>query len=341
MTESIRRGVLAGGNWIIDLVKMVDVYPEEERLANILHEHASNGGAPYNVLKALHKMGVSFPLEGVGVLGEDGRGREILRECQEMNINTDQIKVAKDIKTSYTDVMTVASTGKRTFFHCRGANAVLDESCFDFSNSQAKLFHLGYLLLLDKLDTAGTDGFTGAAKVLKEAQASGLITSVDIVSEQSDRYERIIPSSLPFVDILFINEFETKMLTGIGIFDANGVFSIGNTYLAAERILAMGVSKWAIIHFPTGAMAINKQGQKIFQRGVNLPLEKIKGTVGAGDAFAAGVLMGIHDDWDMERSLELGVNVAAASLMDATSSEGILTWQKCMALGKSFGYKND
>ena len=32
---SVRKGILAGGNWIVDQVKMIDVYPQREQLANI------------------------------------------------------------------------------------------------------------------------------------------------------------------------------------------------------------------------------------------------------------------------------------------------------------------
>ena len=31
----VRSGLLAGGNWIIDQVKLIDVYPQPEQLANI------------------------------------------------------------------------------------------------------------------------------------------------------------------------------------------------------------------------------------------------------------------------------------------------------------------
>src|SRR5690554_868594 len=124
-----------------------------------------NGGAPFNVLKAVHKMGFPIPLEGVGVVGDDEMGREILRQCREMKIDRGQIKALHGTRTSYTDVMTVRNSGKRTFFHYRGANALLDERDFDFRHSSAKIFHLGYLLLLDKLDTVGVDGLSGAAKV--------------------------------------------------------------------------------------------------------------------------------------------------------------------------------
>ena len=57
--NSGRRGVLAGGNWIIDQVKLIDVYPQREQLANILSQSPGTGGAPYNVLIDLAKLGAS------------------------------------------------------------------------------------------------------------------------------------------------------------------------------------------------------------------------------------------------------------------------------------------
>ena len=338
MKENIGMGILAGGNWIIDNVKIVDVYPKEDKLANILKESNSNGGAPYSVLKAISKMGFQFPLTGIGAIGDDERGDYILNECQKLNIDSSQIIKVQNSNTSYTDVMTVLGTGRRTFFHSRGANAHLDESYFSFSGHKSKIFHLGYLLLLDRLDAIGSDGLTGAAKVLRDAKQSGLITSADLVSEQSERFKTIIPLALQYVDILFVNEFEAGMLTDIEICDEEGECSIVNAYQSADAILNAGVQRWVIIHFPKGAIALNKSGEKLFQPSVKMPVEKIKGSVGAGDAFAAGVLAGVHEDWTMAKCLLLGVNVAAASLMDASSSESIVPWQECLKIGEDFGY---
>ena len=41
--------MLAGGNWIIDQVKIIDVYPKHEQLANIYDQSQGTGGSPYNV----------------------------------------------------------------------------------------------------------------------------------------------------------------------------------------------------------------------------------------------------------------------------------------------------
>ena len=73
-----RRGLLAGGNWIIDLVKMIDVYPQQEQLANIRSQSQGTGGAPYNVLIDLAHTGVPFPLFAAGVVGQDSLGEQIL-----------------------------------------------------------------------------------------------------------------------------------------------------------------------------------------------------------------------------------------------------------------------
>lgn len=332
-----RVGIICGGNWIVDHVKIIDSYPAEERLANIISEFKSNGGAPYNVLKSIYLMNLDIPLEAVGMVGKDQYGRSILEECAKMSINIDQMRLNSKMNTSYTDVMTVEGTGKRTFFHKRGANAYLNENCFNFSKSKAKIFHLGYLLLLDSLDQVDSEGETSAAKVLQDAKNYGFITSVDVVSEQSSRFAKIIPPALAYVDLLFINDFEIEMLTGVRILNDCGDLLFENADQATKIIIGMGVS-WAIIHFAKGAYAVSKSGSKIFQGGIKIPVEIIKGTVGAGDAFAAGVLAGIHQGWEMKKCLALGVGVAASSLRDMTSTGSIVSWDECLRLGSIFGW---
>ena len=68
---SARSGLLAGGTWIVDQVKMIDVYPQPEQLANIGSQAQGTGGAPYNVLIDLAKLGVPFPLSAAGLVGKD------------------------------------------------------------------------------------------------------------------------------------------------------------------------------------------------------------------------------------------------------------------------------
>ena len=209
-----RTGILAGGNWIIDHVKIIDTWPAQDALANIVGGSDGSGGSPYNVLVDLAKLGVPLPLAGVGLVGEDADGRKILEDCARYTIDAEGIQRTSAAPTSFTDVMTVQGSGRRTFFHARGANALLNGGHFDFTKSRARIFHLGYLLLLDGLDAPSTTHGTVAAEVLARAQEAGMKTSIDVVSEDSDRFPKIVLPALPYVDVCVMNEFEAGRVTG-------------------------------------------------------------------------------------------------------------------------------
>src|SRR2546430_2558505 len=174
-----RSGLLAGGNWIIDQVKLIDVYPQPEQLGNIRGQSQGTGGAPYNVLIDLAKSGAPFPLFGAGLVGKDSLGEQILDDCRQHKIDVRHLSATPKAPTSYTDVMTEQRHGRRTFFHARGANALWRGEGLDFSKIRARLFHLGYLLLLDELDEPDGRYGTKAARLLASAQAAGVKTSVD------------------------------------------------------------------------------------------------------------------------------------------------------------------
>jgi sugar/nucleoside kinase (ribokinase family) len=331
------KGITAAGNWILDITKTIDTYPQQDTLANILTQESNNGGAAYNVLKDLSRLEAPFPLYGIGLIGDDASGEYILKDCRKHGINIEGLQILPSKSTSFTDVMLVKTTGRRTFFHHRGANAFLDIEHFNFSVNPTRILHLGYLLLLDQLDTIISPNKTKGSIVLSNAKKNGILTSVDLVSESSDRFRKIVAPSLPFIDYLFLNEYEAGKLTGIDLVsDRTKNKSI---HEALKRILSWGVLQWVILHFPEGAIARHRDGQELCQGSVDMPASRIIGTTGAGDAFAAGVLYGLHEGWAMERCLELGVCSAATSLTHASCSNGVLTRAKCLETGLKFGFK--
>jgi sugar/nucleoside kinase (ribokinase family) len=334
----MRSGIIAGGNWLIDRVKVIDAWPAQDTLATILSESRGNGGGPYNVLKNLARLGARFPLEAIGLVGDDADGRLIREDCRAHGIDPTQLRVTTEAPTAYTDVMTVAETRRRTFFHQRGANARLAPEHFDFSQTQARHFHLGYLLLLDRLDERDASGMPRARDVFRRARAAGVRTSLDCVSDPGERYASVVVPVLPEVDVLFANDFEAEKLTGLSLgrgaaLDARAVAEAG------AKLLAAGVREWVILHFPEGAYACSRSGATVWQPSVDLPAGLIAGTAGAGDAFAAGVLSGLHESWPLTRCLELGVCAAAASLRHPTCSEAVESAAVCLALGKAHGFR--
>ncbi len=104
--------MLAGGNWIIDQVKLIDVFPQPEQLANIRSQSPGTGGAPYNVLVNLAKLGAGVPLLAAGLVGKDTLGEMILEDCRTHDIDARHLRATADAATSYTDVMTEQSNGR-------------------------------------------------------------------------------------------------------------------------------------------------------------------------------------------------------------------------------------
>jgi sugar/nucleoside kinase (ribokinase family) len=335
---SARTGILAGGNWIVDRLKLIDTYPREETLANILSESVGSGGSPFNLLVDLAKLGANIPLAGVGLIGDDAAGEWIIGYCRAHGIDTRQVRVQPQVPTSYTDVMTVQATGRRTFFHQRGANAWLDDPHFDFASSQARHFHLGYLLLLDRLDQPDAMFGTVAARTLARARAAGCTTSVDVVSEDSERFVQVVWPALPHVDYCLLNDLELERTTGLAIRRENGV-DVEAVQMAATRLLEAGVREWVVVHFPEGAAALGRNGSFHLCGGLRVPPTQIVSTVGAGDAFAAGLLLALHESAPIERALKYGVCVAASCLRGVGASDGIGPLEESLGLEARFGVR--
>jgi sugar/nucleoside kinase (ribokinase family) len=330
-----RKGFLAGGNFITDNVKVIDRWPEQDTLASIRSESMSNGGGPYNILKNLAAMAPDLPLEACGLIGEDANGDWVAADCKAAGIDVTQLHRTGEAATSYTDAMTVASSGRRTFFHQRGANALLAPHHFDFSATRSKIFALGFLMLLDTLDTLDDDGESGAAKVLREARKAGMMTAVDCVSEPSPQFRKVALSALSEADILFLNEFEIGQVIGCKVAAERTSMEEAALELAAK---ALRENTRIIVHAVSGAVIAKRDGSLATHASVVLPDTEIVGATGAGDAFASGFLLGAHEDLDDEECLRYAVCTAAMSLRDPTPSGGMRELSECLELGERYGF---
>lgn len=333
MADQKRRGVIAGGNWIVDHVKIIDAWPAQDTLAIISAQSDGNGGGPYNVTKNLAKLDCDFPVAGIGLVGHDADGETILQDCRAHGIDHAGIHQTSAAPTSYTDVMTVAATGRRTFFHQHGANALLDLPHFDLNRTTARIFYLGYFCLLQTLDLIDGAGRTKASRLLEQAASLGMVTVADLVSNPAGDFAAVVNPSLPYLDYLFLNEYELARLVG-----GDAGKQPAQLESQAREVLRRGVRGAVIVHLPEGALCVAGDSPVILQPSARVPADLIAGTAGAGDAFSAGVILGLHEGWDFQRSLELGVCAAAASLRHATCSAAIEPWRNCLALGRKMGF---
>ena len=316
-------GIAIGGNVVVDYVKVIDSYPQQGNLSSIYSIKKSVGGAVTNVLLDLAKMDPELKLQAIGMVGCDEDGEYVEDLLKKHNVDIRLLGKTSSANTSFTDVMTVKSTGERTFFHYRGANSLLDFEHFDFDRINAPLLHIGYVLLLDALDAYDEEYGTVMARTLAAAQSRGIKTSIDVVSENSDRFSRIVPPSLKYTNYCIINEIEASLTTLIPARDPQGALIADNLEKMCGVLFEMGVHDWVVIHAPEGAVAMDTSGRTYRQPSLELPAGYIKGTVGAGDAFCAGVLYSIYKGWDIEKALAIGTAAAACCLSEVSATEGM------------------
>jgi sugar/nucleoside kinase (ribokinase family) len=303
-----RLGITCAGTWIVDRVKTIDSFPAEDHLATILAETRGGGGGAHNVVIDLALMEAPFPLRAQGVVGTDEDGKWLIQEAYKAGIDVGGLRTTKEAQTSYTDVMVVKSTGRRTFFHNRGANRLLEDDDLDPGNS--RIFHLANLTLLDRIDFS-------AARTLQRLRASGVKTSVDVADADKARFAEILLPALEHIDYLILNEHEAGNAADIPIRKADGSFDKDALAAAARKLRRDNL---VVVHMPEGAFAASAEGETWLP---SKKPEKIVSALGAGDALCAGVLYGLHEGWPILQALDLGHLAASACLAHETTTGGL------------------
>ena len=333
----MRRGICVAGDMVVDILYPIESWPEQGGLVHVREGGIARttGGAVCNVAMDLARLDPDLPVKALGMAGHDTEGDLILEKLGRCP-NIDTRGVVRAGITGHTLVMDNAVGGQRTFFVYAGANAQFDESCIDWDAVDADIFHIGYILLLNALDQPDAEYGTKMARLLCHARERGLRTSVDLISEAGDRYAQLVPPALKYADYFVVNEFEAQQVTGVALRDGDGALIGANMTAALEALRAMGVREWAVIHCPEGGFGLDAAGRFVKRSSLALPEGYIRGTVGAGDAFCAGVLLAAERGEDLAAAIDLGNAAAAATLGAADATEGMGTRAEVMALYDRF-----
>ena len=331
----MRKGICCAGNMIVDITYPTEGWPNQGELVHIHDGIArTTGGAVCNVAVDLAKLDPELPVFAMGRIGADAEGDLILKTMVANGIDTSCI-IQEGI-SAFTLVMSDMRSKQRTFFTYLGANGLFSEADIDWDKVTANIFHIGYILLLNALDQPDAEYGAKMARLLHAAQAHGLKTSIDVVSEASDRFARLVPPAMKYTDYCIINEYEAEMTTGVKLRGEAGELIEANLPAALQAMKDMGVSTWAVIHCPEGGFGLDEQGRFVRMGSLVLPEGYIKGSVGAGDAFCAGVLYGAEKGWTLERAIDLGIASAAASLSAAGATEGMCSQAEAMKLFEKY-----
>ena len=325
--------VAVAGNILLDVMKRIETFPEIGMLVNIGETSYAVGGCVPNTAIDLKRLCPDFEVSAFGRVGNDDYGRYVSDALKKEGVDILHIKQSA-LPTSYTDVMTLKS-GERTFFHFKGANTEFCGS--DVEVKKADLFHLGYLLLLDALDAKDEEYGTKAARLLAGMQAQGIETSIDLVSAQTADFIAVAGPALRYCDYAVMNEVEGGMLTGIAPRDVGGAPVPENLRRICESLMNKGVKRSVTLHCPELSCALDRAGNFTLLPSLDLPKGYIVGTVGAGDAFCAGMLYSFSERLPLEEAMRIASCAAACNLAALDSVSGAKSLDESLKLEKLYG----
>lgn len=320
----MRKGLLFAGSMVVDRIKFIDAYPREGNLTVIRNIARATGGMAINNAINIKVLDPSLNVGVLGRVGDDADGQLILSSFDRYGIDRTRVAVDLDSNTSFTDVMTVISTGVRTFFHSYGACAKLNATDFDIESiaNRYEYVQVGYHLLLEELDKPDSVHGTVLGSILHGLRKHGVRTSIDLVSEEGNRMREIAVHTLPYVDDLIVNEIEAGGIVGIAPRTSDGRLDIDALCEMVRRLFDLGVNRTVVIHAPEGAVGAEKGGVPVCVGAYEVRPEEIRGTTGAGDAFCSGVIYGLYQGWSLTEAMELGNAMGAMNLFDPSCTGG-------------------
>jgi sugar/nucleoside kinase (ribokinase family) len=283
--------------------------PDPGRLVLVDEMSLHTGGCACNAATALAHLGL--PVEVIGKVGVDSFGDFILEALAERGIGVQGIQRDQEVGTSATMVM-VAPDGERRFVHYIGANARLIKSDVDVSMIQSgSILHIAGSLVMPGIDGRST------AEILHIARQAGVITFLDTVWDDTGRWMEILEPCLKYIDYFVPSLPEAQALTGLVeprdialTLIEHGVGTVG---------LKMGVD---------GCLVMTREGLEI-----RLPsyLVEVVDATGAGDAFAAGFITGVWQEWPLEKTARFASAVGALCVTGLGATGGIRSLSETLA----------
>jgi len=267
------------------------------------------GGCAANTAIALRTLGVDAAV--CGRVGDDLLGSFVEQDLRSHGIDTSGIRRTEGLGTSKTVIIPVAGDDRR-FVHTFGANAALTAGDIDPAALEAaEVVCVGGYLVLPSLREDGLADRLRAARahgtqvVLDVAVPVGASLSLDVAAEV-----------LPFVDYFVPNEDEGFALTGER-----------DPRRQAERFLECGADCVAITLGDQGVYV--RRGD--WELDVEAPPMEVVEPSGAGDAFAAGLVVGILAGWELERSVRFAAVLGASACTALGCYAGLLTREEAEA----------
>lgn len=338
MEPAPRRGFLTAGTWCVDHNKLIDRWPAEDMVEEILEQSLDGGGSACNFALDIRRLDPDMPVDTIGVVGDDGYGRVLRDIAARHGLGGPGLRVDPTVATNFSDAFAVRSSGRRTHLYHAGASAVLSPDDFDFTATRARILHLGLPGIHPRMDAPWRGEANGWVAVLRAAKAAGLETNLEMLQIAPERLRALVEPCLGLLDTLVVNDFEIGALADRRTV-RDGATDVDACLAAGAEVMARGAMRVLAVHFPLGALAFARDGTVTRQPSVLVPQAEVRSANGAGDAFAAGMLYALHEGWSVGAALELAHACAAASLRAVSTTAGVEDRDACLALAAQWGWR--
>lgn len=285
--DSAAGGVLVVGQIARDLVLHLDRFPEAGGSEAVRSRREMLGGKGANQAVGMAQLGARVVL--VGVVGADDVGTRLLRSARQDGLDTTGV-VQRGTSALLVDLVD-AETDRQLLEH------VPDESVLtpaDIRRARSA-FRAAETVCL-QLQQPG-DSLLEAACLAAEAGARIVLDGTadpDVMDEL-----------LPHAHVLRANDHEARLITGLEMTD------VATAVGAAQPVLRRGVEVVAFTVQGAGDVVVWSGGHRFFPFSQD---EKVVDRTGAGDAFLAGLVVGLGAGCSAEQAGELAAACTSSTV---------------------------
>jgi sugar/nucleoside kinase (ribokinase family) len=284
--------------------------PGEGELTTTSGFVTSVGGCAANVAVALRILGSTVTI--AGKVGTDMFGDFVISDLRRHAIGVEHIRRTSNRSTSGTVIFTVQGEDRR-YLHSIGANADFTLEDIDYSLlDDVRVLYVGGYLAMPSFAPEQL------ARLFEEAKRRGLTTVLDVVMPAGMSFGmQHIALALPYTDYFLPNQDEAARLTGLA--DAGA---------QAEYLSALNPDCAVVItRGRHGSFA--KRGDRIIETRP-YQVETVDES-GAGDAFTAGLTVGLLQQWEFEHTLSFAAAVGASCTRALGCSAGVFSFDEAVA----------
>jgi 2-dehydro-3-deoxygluconokinase len=276
------------GHLVYDIRDYIEAFPSADRTVHLrMPPQISAGGSAANVALNARRLGHSSGL--IANVGDDPHGRFILSELAKDGVDLAQTKLIKKGRTGLS-VILIDPNGE--------VMVIEDLGCADWPRRMPAQ----YIRSAKWVHIAGCS-LEWMKQASSIASKIGLPISFDPGRAASKLGKKALDPILKRVDLLIINRKELAAITGS--FSIEGVKALSKEYQCSV-VLKQG----------SGPALSSTSGHELFSV-PSFRAPKVVDTLGAGDAFDAGVICGKLENRSLYEAITMGHACAAAKVMHA------------------------